>query len=62
MEVNFIFQSERGEKMVPVNKELYISNLDYFQGMGIYSMETCQEKALLTTGYRILPPNGFEGR
>lgn len=54
MEVKFVFKSEHGELRVPINQGLFKSNLDYFQGMGIYSAEVCQEKALLTTGYRVV--------
>ncbi len=57
MEIKFIFEMEKGEYKVPVSKELYMKNLEYFKGMGIYDDTLCQEKALITTGFRIVRPN-----
>ena len=60
MDIKFIFEMEKGEYKVPVSKELYIKNLEYFQGRGIYDEARCQEKALITTGFRIVRPNEQE--
>ncbi len=57
MEIKFIFEMEKGEYKVPVSKELYLKNFEYFKGMGLYDESLCQEKALITTGFRIVRPN-----
>lgn len=49
-----VFKNEHGHTIVPENEELYLKNLDYFKGMGIYDDTLCHEKALLTTGYNIV--------
>lgn len=54
MDIKYIFEMEQGEYRVPVSKELYAKNLEYFKGMGLYTEETCCEKALLTTGFRVI--------
>lgn len=54
MDIKYIFEMEKGEYKVPVSKELYLKNYDYFRGMGIYDETLCQEKALITTGFRII--------
>lgn len=60
MEVKFLFETEKGEYKVPLSKELYMKNLEYFEGMGMYPQEICQEKALQITGYRVVKPHEFE--
>jgi len=49
-----IFKMEHNVFKVPESEDLYRKNLDYFKGMGIYDEGICHEKALLTTGYRII--------
>lgn len=50
----FRFKMENNTYKVPESDELYLKNLEYFKGMGIYDETYCHEKALLTTGYRII--------
>lgn len=57
MDIKFVFEMEKGRYKVPVSQELYLKNLEYFEGMGIYDKTLCQEKALITTGFRIVSPN-----
>jgi len=57
MDIKVVFEMEKGVYKVPVSKDLYIKNFEYFQGMGVYDEALCQEKALITTGYRIVRPN-----
>lgn len=57
MEVKFIFEMDKGEYKVPVSNELYIKNFEYFKGMGIYDESLCKEKALITTGFKIIRSN-----
>lgn len=57
MEIKTIFEMDKGEFKVPVSKELYLKNFEYFKGMGIYDENRCQEKALITTGFRIVRQN-----
>ncbi len=52
MNRKFFFESEDGSYKVPLSEELFIKNYEYFHGMGIYDESACQEKALLTTGFR----------
>lgn len=54
MDIKFIFEMEKGQYKVPVSKELYIKNFEYFRGMGLYDEDACQEKALITTGFKIV--------
>lgn len=60
MDIKYIFEMDQGEYKVPVSKELYAKNFEYFKGMGIYNEEVCCEKALLTTGFRIVRPTEQE--
>lgn len=59
MEIKLIFETRKGEYQVPENELLYIKNLEYFTGMGLYDEAMCHEKALLTTGYNVIR---FEGQ
>lgn len=54
MDIRFVFEMEKGQYKIPVSKELYLKNLEYFEGMGLYDKALCQEKALITTGFRII--------
>lgn len=58
MKTRLIFRMENNRYKVPENEALYLKNLDYYKGMGLYDEALCQEKALLTTGYIIVPGNG----
>lgn len=57
MDIKVAFEMEDGKYRVPVSKDLYLKNLEYFEGMGIYDEALCQEKALITTGFRIVRSN-----
>lgn len=57
MEVKFIFEMDKGEYKVPVSKDLYLKNFEYFKGMGLYDETMCEEKALQTTGFKIIRSN-----
>lgn len=57
MDIKFIFEMGTGEYKVPVSKDLYIKNFEYFKGMGLYDESLCQEKALITTGFKIVRSN-----
>lgn len=54
MDRAFYFDIEEGRVKVPVSKELYNKNYEYYKGMGIYDESVCQEKAMLTTGFQII--------
>jgi len=54
MENNIIFINGTMEQKVPINNEVYRTNLEYYSGMGIYSDDLCKEKALLISGYRVV--------
>ncbi len=56
MKAKFIFDASPGKYKVPVSDSLYMKNYEYFSGMGVYSDEVCKEKALLTTGYKLVKP------
>lgn len=57
MDIKVYFEMEKGKYKVPVSEDLYIKNLEYFKGMGLYDEALCQEKALITTGFRIVRSN-----
>lgn len=57
MEIKIAFEMDKGKYRVPVSQELYLKNLEYFRGMGFYDEAVCREKALITTGFRIVRPN-----
>lgn len=54
MTKRMIFPIDENRCKVPNSPELYLKNLDYFRGMGMYDEAVCHEKALLTTGYSIV--------
>ena len=61
MENKFIFQVGVGEYKVPINPDIYRTNLEYYSGMGIYTDEICMEKAILASGYKVIKPHDFDG-
>ncbi len=54
MDVQLLFEIEKGKYRVPESADLYLKNFDYFKGMGLYDEMACREKALITTGYYIV--------
>lgn len=60
MDIKYIFEMDKGQYKVPVSKELYVKNFEYFRGMGLYDEQDCQERALITTGFRVVRQNEIE--
>lgn len=58
MFIKFIIETDKDQYRVPVSQELYQKNYEYYKGMGLYDDALCQEKALVTTGFRVVHFDG----
>jgi len=54
MEHKIMFEIADGVYKVPINEDMFRTNMEYYSEMGIYTDDLCREKALLVSGYRIL--------
>lgn len=60
MKNKIIFQQGKAGHKVPINPDIYRKNLEYYSGMGIYPEDTCKEKALLVSGYKVVNDHNFD--